>query len=76
MVCANQWDNAMRDGKCFSDGFIVAKDDFSDYYVAKRYYAMAHFSKCIPNGSKSLISALILVVAFRFLHLKEQTAKR
>lgn len=41
-------------GKCFSDGFIVAKDDFSDYYVAKRYYAMAHFSKCIPNGSKSL----------------------
>ena len=53
-VCANQWDNAVRDGKCFSDGFIVAKDDFSDYYVAKRYYAMAHFSKCIPNGSKSL----------------------
>ena len=42
-VCANQWDNAVRDGKCFSDGFIVAKDDFSDYYVAKRYYAMAHF---------------------------------
>lgn len=53
-VCANQWDNAVRDGKCFSDGFIVAKDDFSDYYVAKRYYAMAHYSKCIPNGSKSL----------------------
>ena len=75
-VCANQWDNAVRDGKCFSDGFIVAKDDFSDYYVAKRYYAMAHFSKCIPNGSKSLISALILLVAFRFLHLKEQTAKK
>ena len=44
----------MRDGKCFSDGFIVAKDDFSDYYVAMRYYAMAHFSKYIPKGSKSL----------------------
>ena len=53
-VCANQWDNAMRDGKCYSDGFIAAKDDFSDYYVAKRYYAMAHFSKYIPKGSKSL----------------------
>ena len=53
-VCANQWDNAVHDGKCFSDGFIVAKDDFSDYYIAKRYYAMAHFSKCIPVGSKSL----------------------
>lgn len=46
-VCVNQWDN-------YSDGFLVAKDDFSDYYVAKRYYAMAHFSKYIPKGSKSL----------------------
>ncbi len=53
-VCANQWDNAVRDGKCFSDGFIVAKDNFSDYYVAMRYYAMAHFSKYISKGSKSL----------------------
>lgn len=46
-VCVNQWDN-------YSDGFLVAKDDFSDYYVAKRYYAMAHFSKYIQKGSKSL----------------------
>lgn len=46
-VCVNQWDN-------YSDGFLVAKDDFSDYYVAKRYYAMAHFSKYIHKGSKSL----------------------
>ena len=53
-VCANQWDNAMRDGKCYSDGFLVAKDDWSDYYIAMRYYAMAHFSKYIPSGSKSL----------------------
>lgn len=24
-VCANQWDNAVRDGKCYSDGFLVAR---------------------------------------------------
>lgn len=53
-VCANQWDNAMRDGKCYSDGLLVAKDDFSQYYIAMRYYAMAHFSKYIPIGSTSL----------------------
>ena len=53
-VCANQWDNAVRDGKCYSDGFLVAKDDWSDYYIAMRYYAMAHFSKYIPSGSESL----------------------
>ena len=30
------------------------KDDWSDYYIAMRYYAMAHFSKYIPSGSESL----------------------
>lgn len=53
-VGVNQWDNAMRDGKCYSDGLLVAKDDFSDYYTAMRYYAMAHYSKYIPIGSTSL----------------------
>lgn len=53
-VCANQWDNAVRDGKCYSDGLLVAKDDFSDYYRAMRYYAVAHYSKYIPSGSISL----------------------
>ena len=53
-VAVNQWDNAMRDGKCYSDGFITAKDDFSEYYIAMRYYAMAHFSKYIPIKSTSL----------------------
>ena len=50
-----QWDNAVKqDGKCYSDGLLVAKDDFSDYYIAMRYYAVAHFSKYIPVGSESL----------------------
>ena len=53
-VGANQWDNAVRDGKCYSDGLLVAKDDWSDYYIAMRYWAMAHFSKYIPVGSTSL----------------------
>ncbi len=53
-VCANQWDNAERDGKCYSDGLLVARDDFSDYYKAMRYYAVAHYSKYIPVGSVSL----------------------
>lgn len=54
-VCANQWDNAVKDdGKCYSDGLLVAKDDFSNYYTAMRYYAVAHFSRYIPSGSISL----------------------
>lgn len=53
-VGVNQWDNAVRDGKCYSDGLLVAKDNFSEYYVAMRYYAMAHYSKYIPVGSTSL----------------------
>jgi O-glycosyl hydrolase len=53
-VGANQWDGGMRQGKCYCDGLLVAKDDFSQYYIAMRYYAMAHFSKYIPVGSQSL----------------------
>ncbi|MGN1202959.1 MAG: glycoside hydrolase [Eubacterium sp.] len=53
-VGANQWDNAIRDGKCYSDGLIAAKDDFSDYHISMRYYAMAHYSKYIPKNSISL----------------------
>lgn len=53
-VCANQWDGGMRNGKCYSDGFLCAKDDFSEYYIAMRYYAMAHYSKYIPRESISL----------------------
>lgn len=53
-VCANQWNNTERDGKCYSDGLLAARDDFSDYYKAMRYYAVAHYSKYIPVGSVSL----------------------
>lgn len=34
-----------------SDGMISAADDFSEYYLTSRYYAMQHFSAHIPAGS-------------------------
>lgn len=38
----------------YSDALITADFDFSDWYVAKRYYGFAHFSKYIPVGSVAL----------------------
>ncbi|MCM1285942.1 MAG: hypothetical protein NC213_05785 [Acetobacter sp.] len=52
-VCANQW-SINDDGKSYSDGLLVAKDDWSCYHIAMRYYAMAHYSKYIPVGSTSM----------------------
>lgn len=40
-----------EDGKEYSDGLLVAPKDFSEYKIAMRYYAVAHFSKFIPEGS-------------------------
>ncbi|MGN0468308.1 MAG: glycoside hydrolase [Acutalibacteraceae bacterium] len=42
------------DGLNYSDGLFYAKDDFSEYETAERYYALAHFSKFVPTGSKIL----------------------
>ncbi len=53
-VCVNQHDGALRDGKSYADGLLAAASDWSQYYIAMRYYAMAHYSKYIPVGSKSL----------------------
>lgn len=53
-VCVNQWGINESDGKCYADGLLYAKDDFSKYEIAKRYYALAHYSKYIPKGSISL----------------------
>ena len=39
------------DGKEYSDGLLAANGDFSQYKIAMRYYAVAHFSKFIPAGS-------------------------
>lgn len=35
-----------------SDGMIIADHECNEYYLAKRYNALAHFSKFVPVGSK------------------------
>ncbi|MFR5876848.1 MAG: glycoside hydrolase [Eubacterium sp.] len=41
-------------GNDYSDALITANNDFTQWYIAKRYYGFAHFSKYIPVGSKVL----------------------
>ncbi len=45
-----------EDGEMYSDGLLVADDDFNVLYTPARYYAMAHFSKYIPAGSTRIYS--------------------
>jgi O-glycosyl hydrolase len=43
------------DGKEYSDGLLVATDgNISDIKIPMRYYAVAHFSKFIPVGSRTV----------------------
>lgn len=37
-----------------SDAMLSANDDFSEWYIAERFYAMAHFARFIPVGSVCL----------------------
>lgn len=52
-VAVNQI-NIKDDGFDYGDGMLSANNDFSVWKIAKRYYAMAHFSKFIPVGSVCL----------------------
>ncbi len=45
-----------EDGKMYSDGLLVADDDFTELYTAARYSALAHFSKYITPGSTRVYS--------------------
>lgn len=40
-----------EDGKNYSDGLLTGNADLSEYNIAMRYYAVAHFSKFIPQDS-------------------------
>lgn len=40
-----------EDGLNYADGMLHANDVFSKYEIAARYYALAHYSKFIPEGS-------------------------
>ena len=42
------------DGFDYSDAMLSASPDFSKWYINERYWAMAHYSKYIPVGSKAL----------------------
>ena len=44
------------DGKEYSDGLLAGNADLSEYKIAMRYYAVAHFSKFIPVGSTKILS--------------------
>lgn len=43
-----------EDGNDYCDAFISADNDFSHWYITKRYFGFAHFSKYIPAGSRAL----------------------
>lgn len=52
-VAVNQF-SIKDDQNDYSDALITSNDDFSNWYVAKRYIGFAHFSKYIPVGSVAL----------------------
>lgn len=43
-----------ENGFDYADSFLSSNDDFSEWYIAERYYAMAHFAKFVPIGSVCL----------------------
>ncbi|MCH5170264.1 MAG: hypothetical protein J1F24_03145 [Oscillospiraceae bacterium] len=52
-VAVNQ--TAIReDGFDYADAMLSSNNDFSKWYIAERYYAIAHFAKFIPVGSVCL----------------------
>ena len=44
------------DGKKYSDGLLAGNADLSEFEIAMRYYAVAHFSNFIPVGSTKIQS--------------------
>jgi O-glycosyl hydrolase len=52
-VAVNQF-SIKEDGNDYSDATITATNDFSDWYVARRYWGFAHFAKYIPIDSVCL----------------------
>ena len=52
----NSWTTwvAVNDGLEYADSMIGANGDCSEFVVGKRYYAMAHFTKFVPVGSRAV----------------------
>lgn len=57
-VAVNQT-NIKEDGVDAADAMLSATNDFSEWYIAERYYAMAHFAKYIPIGSVCLDTGFV-----------------
>lgn len=53
-VAVNQIADVKGDGKDYSDGLLSATNGFTYYYIAKRYYALLHFSKFVKIGATVL----------------------
>lgn len=53
---ANSWSSwvAVNEDVKYADSMIGASFDCNHYEIAKRYYAMAHFSKFVPVGSHAV----------------------
>lgn len=52
-VAVNQY-AIKEDGFDYSDATITATTEFDEWYIAKRYWGFAHYSKYIPVGSHAL----------------------
>ena len=49
----NSWSSwvAVNEGGIHADSMIAVGETYNEYTVAKRYYAMAHYTKFVPVGS-------------------------
>ncbi len=52
----NSWSSwvGVNEDMTYADSMIGATYDCNEYQIAKRYYAMAHFSKFVPAGSNAV----------------------
>ncbi len=56
----NSWSSwvAVNEGGVKADSMIAVDGDYDEYSIGKRYYALAHFSKFVPAGSKRLATKI------------------
>ncbi len=56
----NSWSSwvAVNEGGLNADSMIYVDGDYDEYTVGKRYYAFAHYSKFIPEGSRRLATKI------------------
>ncbi|MBQ7296425.1 MAG: hypothetical protein IJW86_09585 [Clostridia bacterium] len=52
----NSWSSwvAVNEGGEYADSMIAVGDTYNEYTIAKRYYAMAHYTKFVPVGSHAV----------------------